>query len=373
MISRYIAKQIQYDIEERVVLISGPRQVGKSTISRHFFPERQVYLNYDEKTHRAIIRAKSWSRDRDLVIFDELHKMPKWKSWIKGLYDTEGSRPRILVTGSARFETFKNGGDSLAGRHFLFRLHPFSVAELKNHFSPEETFDRILRFGGFPEPFLRASDTFAARWRRGHLDRILREDLLDLERVREIRRIEVLVDLLAERVGSTISYSSLARELEVSPHTVKHWIQILESLYVVFVITPYSKNLARSLLHEPKIYFFDTGAVTAGEGARFENAIATAMLKHAHFKHDVLGQKTALHYLRDKEKREVDFLLVSDKKIELIVEAKVSDSNPSPALVYYSQRLQVEDKVQVVRRLPLSLDVKGIKVRAAAEWLTTLS
>ena len=246
-----------------------------------------------------------------------------------------------MVTGSARMDVYKRGGDSLAGAPFGFRLHPISVAEAKHAGlagSPAEHQETLLRVGGFPEPFLKGlegEDEFAKRWRRSHIDRILREDLLDLEKVRELKSIEVLVDLLAERVGSAISYSSLARDLEVSPKTVKHWVEILERLYVVFIVTPYSKNIARSILKAPKIYFYDTGRVAADPGARFENLVACHLLKRSHFLEDTRGDARSLHYVSDQQGREVDFLTVADRKPEWLVEAKVSDASPSPHLASY--------------------------------------
>ncbi len=368
MYKRPESGKIAEDLESKIVLLSGPRQVGKTTLSKSLFPSME-YLNFDDSEHRKVIRARSWRRDVDLIVFDELHKMPKWKSWIKGIYDTEGVRPRILVTGSARLDVFRKGGDSLAGRHFTHRLLPFSPAELNGQMNPRECLDRILAVGGFPEPFTVGTPDFAKRWRSTHLDRILKEDLLELEPVRSIKQIEILVDLLADRVGNTISMASIARDLEVSPHSVKKWIGILESLYVVFVVPPYSKNLARALLKEPKIYFHDTGRVTGGEGPRFENAVACALLKHQLRRQDLFGMRTRLHYVRDKEKREVDFLLEEEGKITLLLEAKLSDSALSPHLAYFKKRLKPKSSVQLVHNLKRNEDKGGVLVRKAAEWL----
>jgi uncharacterized protein len=289
---RKLEDQIRKDLEKKIVLLSGPRQVGKTTLSQQLSPQSTDYFNFDDQDHRKLIREKKWRRDVQLVIFDETHKMKNWKRWLKGVYDTEGTHPSLLVTGSARMDVYSQGAESLAGRHFLYRLHPFSTAEVHEALdeSPETVQEKLLQFGGFPEPFLTANMTFAKRWRRSHLDRILREDLLDLEKVREIKSIEILVDLLAERVGSTISFSSLARDLEVSPKTVKHWIEILQRMFVIFVVPPYSRNIARAILKEPKIYFYDIARVNAPGGARFENLVACALLKRNEFLEDTLGE-----------------------------------------------------------------------------------
>ncbi len=361
------------DLDTKIVLLSGPRQVGKTYLSRQIHPQKQVYLNFDSPADRLILREGSWDRKAELVIFDELHKWKSWKRWIKGVYDTEGVRPRLLVTGSARMDVFRKGGESLAGRHFSLRLHPLSLRELLDSgLDPEKSLETLLEFGSFPEPFLKASAPWVNRWRRSHLDRILREDLLDLERVRDIRSIELLVDLLAERVGSPISYSSLARDLEVSPHTVKHWIEILERLYVVFLVTPYTKSHARSLLKEPKCYFYDTGRVRNDPGARFENAVACHLIKRCHHLEDVEGERMALHYVRDKEKREVDFLTVRNQKPEDLIEAKWSDSSFSPSLIFYQRQIRPVRAIQLVRQCDREKTLPGLELRAAAPWLAGL-
>lgn len=363
------------DLQSKLVLLSGPRQTGKTTLSRQLFENGTVYLNYDRSEDREVIRKASWPRDAELVLFDELHKMKNWKRWSKGIYDTEKKPPRLLVTGSARMDVYKRGGDSLAGRHFSFRLHPVSIAEAAHAglpSSPQEIQATLLRVGGFPEPFLDGTDEFAKRWRKSHIDRILREDLLDLEKVRELKSIEVLVDLLADRVGSTISYSSLARDLEASPKTVKHWVEILERLYVIFVVTPYSKNIARAILKEPKIYFYDTGRVKADPGARFENLVACHLLKRNHFLEDTRGDARALHYVRDQQHREVDFLSVLDRKPEFLIEAKVSDSNLSSHLAFFAERIPGARPVQLVQNEVRPAQIGRVEIRSSAEWLTAL-
>ena len=365
---RSITNSLKLDLNSKIVLLSGPRQVGKTTLSKNLALEFE-YLNFDDSELRKIIMNRAWRRDVDLVIFDELHKKPKWKSWIKGIYDTEGVKPRILVTGSARMDVFKKGSDSLAGRHFNYRLHPFSVAELKDQMPAAESLVRLMKVGGFPEPFLNGEEDFAKRWRSTHIDRIIKEDLLELEQVRNLKLIEVLIDLLSDRVGSSVSYSSLARDLEISPHTVKKWIGILESLYVIFVVPPYSKNLTRAILREPKIYFYDNGRVKNDEGARFENIVANALLRKLHLGQDLKGEKSQLYYIRDKEKREVDFLTVIDNKLIDLVEVKLSDENLSTSLSYYNEKLKPAMPAQIVYNLKREQLKNGIPLVRAEDWL----
>jgi predicted AAA+ superfamily ATPase len=370
--TRYLSRYIADDLDKKIVLLSGPRQCGKTTLSRAQPFSRIEYLNFDELGQRQKIIKKDWSRSADLLILDELHKMTKWKSWIKGIYDTEGVRPRILVTGSARLDVFRKGSDSLAGRHFLYRMHPFSVAELSKDDDHELVLQGILERGGFPEPYLSKSDSAARRWRTTHLDVILRQDLLDLEQVRNIVGVETLVELLAHRVGSPISFRNLAQDLQVTPQTVQRWVMLLERLFVIFVVRPYSKNLARSLLKEPKIYFYDTGRVSESGGARLENTVACALLKRANFLHDTQGRKSELYYLRDRERREVDFLTVAENKPEYLVEVKTSDDVFAPSLRYFSERLGGTAAIQIVHKLAKPVTNRFGSVLNAATWLAGL-
>ena len=369
---RYLSDFIAADLDKKITLLSGPRQSGKTTLSKALPFNSIEYFNFDEVGQRRQVISKNWSRKADLLIFDELHKMTKWKSWIKGIYDTEGVRPRILVTGSARLDVFRKGSDSLAGRHFLYRMHPLSVAELQGIDHPEDALEGIMSRGGFPEPYFSKSEIDSKRWRISHLDVILRQDLLDLEQVKNIVGVETLVELLANRVGFTISFRNLAQDLQVTPQTVQRWVILLERLFVIFVVRPYSKNLARALLKEPKIYFYDSGRVSEAGGAKLENVVACALLKRANFLTDTQGSKCELYYLRDREKREVDFLTTKDSKPEFMVEVKTSDDQFSPSLRYFSERLVHTAAIQLVHKLDSSSSNKFGSVQNAASWLATL-
>jgi uncharacterized protein len=282
------------------------------------------------------------------------------------------------VTGSARLEVFRRGGDSLAGRHHLHRLHPFTIREVQSEFAPSDALQRIVTVGGFPEPFLGNDENEARRWRRSHLDSILREDLMDLEKVRALRSVELLVELLLERVSSTVSLSSLARDLQVSAHTVKHWLEILENLYVVFAVRPYHHNVARSILKESKYYFYDTGAVAqAGlaSGAVFENAVACALQREVHLTEDFTGRKASLGFLRDKEKREVDFVVVIDRKPKQLIEVELADDVFSKSLGYFRSLFPSARALQVVKALSRPRDdaTRTLRMVPAASYLAEVS
>ncbi len=366
---------IQKDLERKMVFLTGPRQVGKTTLARSYhslWPDLQ-YLNFDSDEDRMVLLKQEWDRKAPLVILDEFHKLKRWKQRIKGVYDKEGIPPRLLVTGSARMDVYRRGADSLAGRYFLHRLHPLSVRELSGQGGPAEILESLMKLGGFPEPFLSQSEEDSRRWRKIHLERIIRLDIQDLEPVREIQSLLLLVEMLRERVGSPVSYASLARDLEVSPHTVKKWIQVLERMYILFTVTPYHRNIARAILKEPKIYFYDTGAVRKDEGARFENAAACHLVKWLDYLEDAHGKETHLHFVRTKEKKEVDFLVIIDGQKELLIETKLSETAWDPSLLKFQAEIRAREAIQLVCRTSQRRSAKeGVSLLPAAEWLMTL-
>jgi predicted AAA+ superfamily ATPase len=330
---RYLKKALLEDIQQKIILLTGPRQCGKTTLSLMLNDDHQ-YLNYDLAEHRLLVAEKSWDRDKSLIILDELHKMDKWKSWLKGIYDVEGIPPGLLVTGSAKLSAFRKTGDSLAGRHFQFRLHPLDLKEAIDNtdLDTDEVFSRLMTTGGFPEPFLNGTRRYYNRWKRSHNDLILKEDLVTLTAVRDIQSIETLIEMLRSRVGSTVSTSSLARALQKSPNTIQHWLQLLADLYVIFAVPPYHRNIARALLKQPKYYFYDNGMVIGDDGAKLENLVACALLKEIHRLEDVEGERLGIHFIRDKDEREIDFVITRDTEPQHLIEVKWADTSLSANL-----------------------------------------
>lgn len=365
--------QIIKDLEKKMVFIVGPRQVGKTwlakEIGRNF--QEAVYLNYDSAEDRQIIKKESWPRKTEFLILDELHKMKGWKNYLKGVFDTKEEKLKILVTGSARLNTFRQSGDSLAGRFFLHRLLPFSLAELKDEKSINNIIERLISRGGFPEPLLALSEEDARRWRGQYLDGLVRADILDFENIHNFRAIQMVLELLRRKVGSPISYLSIAEDVQISPVTAKRYIDIFEELFIIFKVAPYSKNIARSILKEPKIYFFDTGLVVSEEGARFENFAAMSLLKHVFAKTDFTGEKYELKYLRTKDGKEVDFALVHNDKIEELIEVKISANEPDKNLRYFSNKYDLKG-TQAVKELKREKSVGNIDVVLAEKYLKEL-
>lgn len=372
---RYIEPYVLKDLPKKIVLITGPRQCGKTTLSKQLFSSFD-YFNYDTDTDRLALQKKSWDREKQLIIFDELHKMKFWKRWLKGVYDTEKSPPYLLVTGSARLNTYRKAGDSLAGRYFQYRLHPLDLKEVHQYLKedPNTTFDKLMRCGGFPEPFLQDDEVYYQRWARSHIDIILRQDLIDMFAVRDIRAIETLVLLLKQRVGTCVSYANLARDLERDPNTIKRWLELLEELYIIFRVTPYSKNISRSLLKEPKFYFYDIAQVRHDTGSQLENLVACALIKELHFIEDISGVKSRLHYLRTKDGKELDFLVSVNDIAQYIIEVKWSDEAPSSTFKHFQNFLPDVKAIQLVKNLSREATYpNGVQVRELVNWLVHLS
>jgi len=327
------------------------------------------YLNHDYAPHRLLLQEKSWDRSKPLLIIDELHKMKNWKSYLKGIYDVEGLIPPIVVTGSARLDTIKKTGDSLAGRFFQFRLHPLDLKELKGIMPAREALERISILGGFPEPFLNNNRSFYKRWRKSHLDIILRQDLIDLESVRNIQLMETLIELLKNRVGNPVSYSSLAMDLECSAKSVKNWLTILENLYLVFPVRPFHKNIGRAILKEPKYYFYDSGLVEDNPGAGLENIAACTLIKELNFLEDIYGLKCSLNYIKNKEGKEIDFFLQVEKN-QYLIEIKSGGNTLSANFKVFKKCLPGARVIQLMKGLEREKTFSdGSQIRDFAGWL----
>lgn len=372
---RYLKSAICADLPTKIGLIMGPRQCGKTTLSKSLYPGEFDYLNYDAQKDKDILEENSWNRNKKLIIFNELHKMRNWKRWLKGIYDTEGIPPLILVTGSAQLNTYRKVGDSLAGRYFQYRLHPLDLKELMTYQngSAEKWFEQLWQCSGFPEPCLKGSEIFYKRWRSTHLDIILRQDLIDLYTIQDLKSIENLVLLLRKRVGSSISYSHLAQDLQKDIKTIKRWLQILEELYVIYRVTPYSKNIARSLLKEPKFYFYDHNQIENDDGAKLENIVANALLKELERIEDLQGERTALHYLRTKDGKEIDFCVCINDKPKHLIEVKTSNDQLTPAFMHFSKFISEAKYIQLVKNLKRekTYPIKA-EIKALVPWLATL-
>ena len=356
----------------QMIFLIGPRQAGKTTVSlmAKDLTTQFAYLNWDNVDHRKIILEgvssvanfaglDKLSKDKPILVFDEIHKYGKWKTYLKGFYDTYKADVHIIVTGSSRLDIYKKGGDSLMGRYFPFRLHPLSVGELgRTSFSKKEInkplkvkddlFDNLIKNGGFPEPFIKNNTRFLNRWKSLRQEQLFREDIRDLSRIQELGQIELLAEILKHQSGQMTNYSNIANKINVSSDTIRRWIKTLQGFFYCFTIQPWSKNIPRALIKEPKTYLWDWVNVD-NEGNRFENFVASHLLKAVHYWTDCGFGKYTLWYVRDKEKRESDFLVTKNNNPWFIVEVKLSSKvGISKNLAYFQDKTKARHAFQVV-------------------------
>ncbi|MCG3135010.1 MAG: hypothetical protein HMLKMBBP_02503 [Planctomycetes bacterium] len=341
--SRYVTPQVLRDLGRKMVFVAGPRQVGKTTMARSLPGGAAGYLNWDVAEHRArILRGRF--PDAPLWILDEVHKHRGWRNMVKGLWDGRRAGQRILVTGSARLDAYRRGGDSLQGRYHLLRMHPYSAAELGLS-TPRELRD-LLTLGGFPEPWHGGSEREARRWSREYGSRLVREEVRDLEDVSDLGALELLALTLPDRVGSPLSLNALREDLHVAHATVARWVDILERLYAVFRVPPFGPPRVRAAKKAPKHYHFDWTVVPAGP-QRFENLVASHLLKWVQFEEDAHGRGLELRHFRDATGREVDFVVLEDRKPVMFVEAKWGDDAVDRGLAFLHARYPAAEAWQI--------------------------
>jgi predicted AAA+ superfamily ATPase len=379
---RYIQAHVLSDIKKKLVILTGPRQVGKTYLSRQLTANFQnpIYLNWDVPTDRVSLNHQSWGIRHDLIVMDEIHKMTHWKQWLKGVTDARPPGTALLVTGSARMETFRQAGESLAGRYYSYKFHPISVKELctESKIKPREALDHLLERGGFPEPCLAENKLDADRWRIKYAQDLIREDILDFSRIHELNAMKLFLEILRDRVGSPLSLLSISRDIGISSVTLGKYLDILQALFVVFPIHPLNKNIARSLSKSPKVYFYDQGLVRGNEGVKLENAVACMLLKHVDYIRDTKGLETGLHYLRTKDGAEIDFAITADNPLthrhELthLIEVKCSDNTPHATLIRFAAQFPEAKAVQLVYNLKVSIKTKGIIIDDMASYLSEL-
>ena len=346
---RYLLGAVEEDLRSKMVFLGGPRQVGKTTLALALLgasgPRHPAYLNWDDPRARSPLLRGELPGGEALLVLDQIHKYPRWRNLVKGFYDTVGDRVAFLVTGSSRLDSHGQDGDSLQGRYHHYRLHPFSLRELAAMPAPSDL-EALLQFGGFPEPLLAGNARAWRRWQRERLTRVVYEDLRDLENVRQVALVELLVEALPSRVGSPLSLRSLAEDLQVAHATVDRWLHILENLYVCFRIPPFGAPRIRAVKKENKLYLWDWSQ-TAGRGPRFENLVACQLLKYCHHLEDTQGHRMELRFLRDTDGREVDFVVLQDGAPLFAVECKTGERAASPGIAYFRDRTSIRDFYQV--------------------------
>jgi predicted AAA+ superfamily ATPase len=330
-----------------MVFLGGPRQVGKTTLAqgliKNYKDGHPAYLNWDMEDHRKKIKGQYWPKSEPLIVFDEIHKFKNWRNLVKGYFDVLKNSHSFLVTGSARLDHFRKGGDSLLGRYHYYRLHPYSLPELSYSAG---ALKRLYKFGGFPESYHEANDTYLRRWHNQRLNRLIRTDLRDWEDVKDIEKIFSLAEELPRRVGSPLSINSLANDIQADFKTIKRWLSVLSSLYYSYQIPPFGSPKIRAVKKEQKLYMWDWSQIE-DPGIRFENLVASHLLKYCHYLEDTEGFRMELRFIRDTDKREIDFVVLKEKKPLFAVECKTGEKHVSPHLFYFKDRTKIPHFYQV--------------------------
>jgi predicted AAA+ superfamily ATPase len=386
--NRYLTSFVHKDLQEKMVFVGGPRQVGKTTFAVNIVANKyknHTYYNWDNREDRKKILRSVWPGNADLIILDEIHKYKNWKNLIKGEYDKLKSKYKFLITGSARLDIYRKGGDSLQGRYHYYRLHPFSLAEflgIRNKIeifkaivpledSCDEELEALFKFGGFPEPLLKGSARFLRRWHNEKVERMFRDDIRDIEQIRDLGSMKLLSDILPDKVGSLLSINSIREDLEVSHRAVTHWLNILETFYYHFRIYPFARKKIRSIKKDPKLYLWDWSEIEV-PAIRFENMVASHLLKLCHLLYDYEGYRAELFFLRNVDKKEVDFLVTIDRKPWFAVETKLSFKGVERSIKYFRERLNIPHVYQVVKESGINLFINGVFVVSADRFLAAL-
>jgi predicted AAA+ superfamily ATPase len=404
MINRdsYIDLWKEQSSEKEMIFLAGPRQSGKTTLTKLISKDykNNLYFNWDIISNKKIIidnptffeDINRKDNSNPLIVFDELHKYKHWKNYLKGVYDEFSHDYKFLVSGSGRLNTYQKGGDSLAGRYLMFHLFPFTISELsknKRKFSDfiknplinfkknnksAENWGKLSELSGFPEPFVKNSKTFWNKWTKTYINQIIREDIRDISSIKNINNVEILFSLLPSRVASPLSLNNLAGDIQVSPDTIKSWIELFDMTYLTFRIAPWTKKLSRAIVKENKIYLFNSPLID-DESVRFENMIAIELYRIIFFWNDRGLGDFKLHYIRNKEKEEVDFLISNKNKPFLLLEAKSSEINPSKSLINFQNIFNIP-AIQLVNQENVykivSNNKNKILISTAHEWLSSL-
>jgi len=354
----------------QMAFVAGPRQVGKTTTCREL---GDVYFDWDNDSHRRLIlagpddvavhcRLEQLAEKPVRIIFDELHKYGHWKRFLKGFFDTYEALCQVIVTGSSRLDVYRRSGDSLMGRYFLFHMHPLSVGEIvgsnitenltqKPRRISDDDWDALWRHGGFPEPFVQRNQRFSMRWHKSRHGQLFREDVRDLTRIQEVARLETLGDILADRSGDQLIYSHLAGAIQISEKTVRSWIDSLCGLHYGFIVRPWFANLSKTLRKEPKWFLRDWSSIV-DEGKRAETFIACHLLKAVDTWNDLGLGDFELRYIRDRQKREVDFVVIKNHTPWLLAEVKLADITINPVLRYFQRETGAPFAFQIVVTAP---------------------
>lgn len=365
---RFLKKQILTDLDDKMVLLAGPRQVGKTTLAKSLYKSTD-YLNWDIDEDRSRLLRKEFKKS-PLWVFDEIHKYKNWRNYLKGIVDKLGAEQKILVTGSAKLDVLRKGGDSLQGRYHYLRLLPLSFKEL--NMKSQRDLMHLYKLTGFPEPFFKGSQTSCNRWSRSYRERLVRLEVATNEQFTDLATIEIMLHRLPDLVGGMLSINSIAEDIQIAHKTISKWLNSLERLYAIFSVLPFGPPKIKAVKKSHKIFFYDWNAVIE-EGARFENLMAVHLIKFINFQQDTFGRNLELKFYRDKYDREVDFVITENNTPILLVETKLSDATSTKGLRYLKERYPQTRAVQIhLQGKKEYIDGHGIEHLPAVQFLSEL-
>lgn len=305
-----------------VITLTGPRQSGKTTLCRKIFGDL-TYVNLEDESIRSEIEydpKRFLAKYPDGVIIDEAQRFGKIFSYLQVAVDddrmTDKAKRRYIVTGSSNFALMQNVSQSMAGRTAVLTLLPLSNEEIFGHYSNVATSSLILN-GGYPAVWT-SGDTARQLLISNYYNTYIERDLRQLINVKDLHLFNNFVRLCAGRIGTEFNASALAGDVGVSATTVRSWISILETSYIIHFVPPYFANINKRLTKSPKMFFHDTGLATwlmgintteqldvhPLRGSLFENMVVNELIKQKLNR----GQQPQLYFYRDQQQHEVDIL-----------------------------------------------------------------
>lgn len=320
MIYRLLQDKIVQSAQQMpVITITGPRQSGKTTLSRYIFPN-YTYINLELPNNRnfAIDDPQGFFKlYTGNLILDEVQRAPSLLSYIQGIVDERKQNGQFILTESENLLLSEKVNQSLAGRTSIFTLLPLSLEELSKLPSSNTNYLPYLYQGFYPR--LYTDPVIATEWLGDYIQTYLERDIRQLINIKYLTQFQTFLKLCAGHVGQIINYTSFSKAVGVSDKTIREWLSILEATYIVYILPPYHNNFKKRLIKSPKLYFYDTGLACTLLGISEPNILALHPLKGSLFENFIITElmkmylnrrlRTQFYFWRENNGLEVDCLI----------------------------------------------------------------